>query len=297
MPTITPEIQYQALNLFCESDSDTPQLLIDHMMQYREDLLDICGFFPVHHDSASTDTRSPVIVPIDGQEFGIDHDVFILPFHQTGTEQQLLDSPDVDIQEAYLIHLHHILSQSIKDTPLAHFYFRIKFNFNDSLNSEDIDNVILVSFDQLSNYSRLILGVSNVSSPMLELKERWGSIAFFKLRSELYQYALAQPEISKLWICIISSSLFIYYEIESADLELRHVERIRELSNAYVAEPLFVIIEPISKGIELIGEEDFAHLSHKPVLYDKKQWQFWLLNWWRIKKTTVMVQIQVGDDE
>lgn len=289
MTNITPEIQYQVLNLFYESDSNPPQILIDQMLQYNEHLLDINGFFPTISNTQSKQSSSPQFVPLDGHEFGLDHEVFILAFHQTGTEQLLLDVADTKINEANLFLLNELLISTIKDIPLDRFYFRIKFNFDPT---DEKVNVVVMSFAQLSLYFKLIIGLSNVSSPSDQIKETWKNTTIAKLRSELYQYALNHPDISKIWICIISTTLFIYYELESRHLELKHVETLKKITQPYITDPLIFAIEPITQGLDFIGAKNHTFFNQNALLYNKANWQFWLLNWFRIKKSTFMFEIQ-----
>ena len=293
MANISPHIQYETFQLFLNSigASDLPDRLTDLLLQYNYDLIDINGFFPITVQDADDKIHSAQFLILDGKSHHMQHDLHILPFHQKGTETSLTDSSQSALEHASLLELNEALKRAITDHPHDHCYFQLTFNLDNTKNNPN-DHTLMVSFQQMTAYARIIYSLMNISSPHDLLTDRWKKTPLKKIRSMLYQYALNHAEISKLWVCIISTSLFVYYEIEGHQNEHIHQHKMESILKPYIHDPLLFVISPITECFDLESPEDQECLKHYALLYDRSKWQFWLINWFRIHKATTIVEIE-----
>lgn len=293
MAKISPKIQYDTLQLFLNSigSSEFPKQLTDLLLQYNYDLIDIDGFFPITIQHDNHKKYSPTFISLDGSNYGIQHDLYILAFHQKGTENSLTNLPNATLEHARLLELNETFKTTITDHSYEHCYFQIIFNL-DGASDHPYDHTLLVSFQQISAYAHIIYSLMNIASPHDLLNDQWKDVPLKQIRSKLYRYALNHAEISKIWMCIISTSLLIYYEIENNQDEQIHQQNIENALSPYIKVPLLFTISAVTDCFDLNNLEDQECLKHYALLYDKSKWQFWLLNWFRIYKATTLVNVE-----
>jgi hypothetical protein len=298
MTTISPKIQHEVLQEFLDSFSSEKSIeaLSEKILKYNYELLKIQGFFPLNpSEQAEQNQISPQFLSLDGEELDVEHPVHILAFHQQGTEQNLIDLTGLEIHEANLIQLNDHIISITESYPDDSFYYRITFNINQE-DPEHQDNIILISFNQIKAYAQLIYGIVNVTSPDENIAAMWRATPLKIIRSELYQYALQHYEISKLSIYIISTKLFVCYELEAPHNELKHQDHMQNIIKPFIHDPLVFSVSPFSDSLDLKNLEDpQISLEQDTILYDKSKWQFWLLNWFRIRQSTYFLNIQEDD--
>lgn len=291
MSDISPQIQYDVLKLFSNNFSEElPSTLIEQMFENGPNLININGYFPIHHMDESSDDSSPAFLPIEGKDIGLDHDVYILQFNQHSIPQGQIDSDDLKWIEANLLALNESLIEQIHDIPHEQLYYNIKFDLADLEN--DDENDVLISFNRLQIYAHLLISGVDLVSPDIAFLLRWNEVPLTSIRSQLYHYALQHDDIAKIWICIISTSVRAYCEFHTQNSKLKHIESLKGIFSPHILDPLICIVEPISEARELFGREDFDQFSKSTILYDDSKSQFWLWNWFRIHKKTKIVTIQ-----
>ncbi len=284
------EVQFQMLETFIE-DPVKLEENIELVHQYNYDLLEILGYFPATQEG---DGSAPNFVSIAGEHFGVDHEVYVLPFYVKGTEGEFYKNNKQD--EANLIEVNvflfnDLIRNTAKNTPVDHCYFRIKFNLNKE-NQEYGGDVLVISMNDLARYAKVIVALSNVTSLDQSIVDLWQIVPLVKLRSQLYQYAMQHEDVEKIWLSIISTTLYVYIELKSQHFDLQHKQIIEEMIQPTLSEKLMLSINNIQEGVMFIEKENFQDFDRSAILYNSHQWHFWLLRWFRIRKTTPLITIQ-----
>lgn len=289
----TADFQYEILKQFSEIHTpELPDSFTTQIIAMGKALLDLHGFYPSNIKKATENEHSPIFMEFAAEDINLEQNIYVLPFYQTGTEEHFSPAPDTqsELTQTNLFNFNSRLIQAIQNPALEQFYFRIHFNVQQH-NKDNPHHILLITFSQLKAIHDILNSIFHVQSPSKDLQNMWSSIAHKRLRTELYQYAQQHTDIAKLWIYILSNTLFVHYELESQNYEHTHRHAIDNIIKPYIQDPLFHTVSPITEGIKIFGEENEVGLKHQAAFYDQSQWQFWLLNWLRIYKSTTMFKV------
>ena len=268
---------------------------IETVLQYKHELLNIHGSFPCKVKGENQ--IEPFIITVEGSETGLEHPIFVLPYLQQGMEHEFEEmrtkDADLELEEHNLFAISNSLLKGLESNVAEKCYIQIKYN-SDQNQQNDYDNgLLMVSLAQLSAYKKVILNLSNITSIDPHLSSRWLQVPLRKLRSQLYDYALQHNDISKLYIAIFSTTLYIYYELNTQHTDLKHQQAIEKFVQPFILDPFMLSVQNINQGIQFISEDQLDMFYRSALLYKQSQWHFWLLRWFRVKKSTPMVNIDL----
>ena len=86
---------------------------------------------------------------------------------------------------------------------------------------------------------------------------------------------------------------FIYYELNTQHTDLKHQQAIEKFVQPFILDPFMLSVQNINQGIQFISEDQLDMFYRSALLYKQSQWHFWLLRWFRVKKSTPMVNIDL----
>lgn len=284
------EIQFQILKTYVD-DPVRLEEHIDLILQYKYDLLDISGYLP------GTDVDegfSPEFISIDGNHLGIDNEIHVLSFFMKGTESEFYErdnDEEVKLQETNIFMMNNAVKNGLGGISPDECYFRIKYSL-DKENQKSSDDTLVISISDLAKYAKTIVALSNVTEVDESVLNLWLNVPLVKLRSQIYQYGMQHEDIEKIWLSIISMTLYVHLELKDHDIELQHQQAIEAFVQPELSEQLVVSIENLKEDGILSKKENFNDFDHSAILYNRKQWHFWLFRWFRVRAKTPMITIK-----